>query len=125
MEDHVKTEMWKKLAEHLEGTKEFVMEQAPDVIQQALRYEKIAARNSAIFMIGVVVVALGVAYYFGKHPSLDKYGSRDLFSSIGIFIPLVLTIPSLFQIYSSIDRSIKISVAPKYFLTELFIRIKR
>jgi len=118
------TQVWQYLIEYIEHTKDFMLEQAPEVIQEVLRYEKIAASLNAITMVILLIVALGAANYFWKHPEFDKYGSRDCISTFGILIPLVAVVPCFVQLFLSIDKLIKIGVAPKYFLMSLILSMK-
>ena len=113
-----------KFIDYMENTKDFVLEQAPDVIQQVFRYEKISTIVSSITVGILLLIALSVAYYFWKYPTLDKYESRDLSSTFGVFFPLVAVIPLFIQLCYSIDKLIRIGVAPKYFLLQLFINMK-
>jgi hypothetical protein len=114
---------WQKLIEYIENTKDFVLEQAPDVIQQVLKYEKTSSYLTATLMLLLLCAALITGYYFWRHPALDKYGSREFGSIFGLLVPCIAT-PMLFiQLCCSVDRLVKIYVAPKYFLIGLIQEI--
>lgn len=121
----IQDQVWYELIEHIENTKDFVLEQAPDIIQQALKYERFSASFNAGVMAILLAASLGTAYYFWKHPTLDKYDSRDFLSVFGVFIPLIAAVPFFAQLYISIDNLIKINIAPKYFLINLIIGLKK
>lgn len=113
-----------KLLEYLQNTEDFVMEQIPDIVLQALKYEKISSYLSASLMMVLLTIAIVVCYYFWKHPTLDKYASRDVVSFLGVLIPGIIS-PILFvQLCSSIDKLVKIQLAPKYFLVQLLAQMK-
>lgn len=116
-----KDQLWQTLIEHIENSKDFMLEQAPDFIQEALKYEKVSAFINAGIMAILFTTALGVAYYFWKYPTLDKYGSREFLSVFGVFIPLIFVVPTVAQLCISIDKLVKIYVAPKYFLINLIM----
>ena len=120
----VKDQVWETLLQYLQNTKDFVLEQAPDVLQQALRYEKVSTWFSITTSAMLLVVAFATAWYFWKHPNLDKYGSREFPSILGVVIPLCVFMPLLGSFYCSVDRIIKIYVAPKYFLISLIMNLK-
>jgi hypothetical protein len=123
-ETQTSSQIWQKLIEHIENTKDFVLEQAPDIIQQALKYEKISSYLTAALMLLLLCAAISIGYYFWKYPSLDKYGSRELGSFLGIFIPCIASPLFLVQFCYSIDKLVKIYLAPKYFLINLIMSMK-
>lgn len=118
-------QVWQKLIEYMESTGDFLLEQAPDLIQQVLRYEKIAALVSTITAVTLLAIALSFAYYFWNYPGLDKHGSRDFPSILGLMLPLAAFLPLLILLMCSVDKIIKICVAPKFFLIELFLKISK
>jgi len=71
-----------------------------------------------------LVAALGMIYYFWKNPALDQYGSRTIPSVLGLLIPLMVLLPLITQFFCSVDKIIKIYVAPKYFLIDLILNLK-
>ena len=120
----VKDQVWKTLLEYMQSTKDFVLEQAPDVIRQALQYEKISTYVGAALVTLSLTAVIFIAYYFWKHPVLDKYGSREFGSFLGVLIPLCVTPLLVGQFFFLIDKLIKIHIAPKYFLINLIINLK-
>ena len=108
-----------KLLEYMQRTDDFFLEQSPALIKQALEYEKISAWLEVVIFTSLLLGAMSIAYYSWKHPSLDKYGTRETGSFLGVFMPLIFIPLVLVGIYSSIDTLIKISIAPKYFLLKL------
>lgn len=114
-----------KLLDHLQSTDDVILEQVPEIIQQALKYEKISSYLSASLIMLLLTLVICVGYYFWKHPTLDKYGSREIGSFLGILIPCFVT-PLLFvQFCYSIDKLVQIYIAPKYFLINLVTNMKQ
>lgn len=113
-----------KILDYLEQTEDFVLEQAPDVILQVLRYERITSILGAIFLCVLFFVALIAGYYFWKYPTVDKYGSRETSSVMGVMIPCVFLPFLLIQVCLTVDKLIKLYTAPKFFLIELFLSMK-
>jgi small-conductance mechanosensitive channel len=124
LEKTMKEEVVEKILEYLNETQDFVLEQLPQVIQQALRYEKVAAFVLATLMLVLLTLAIFVFYYSLQHPGLDKYGSRSTASVLGMFLPGALSAFLFIQFCVSADRLIKIYLAPKYFLIQLILSMK-
>ena len=119
----MKEQILQKLIEYIQNTGDFVLEQAPEVIQQALSYEKIAAYLITALMLLLLSTAIFAGYYFWKHPVLDACGSRNAGSFLGVLIPCTVS-PLLFvQLCYSIDKLVKIYIAPKYFLIQLLMNM--
>lgn len=114
-----------KLLEYLQRTEDFVLEQSPEILKEALRYERIRSFISVLLMAVLFVSALSAAWYFWKHPTLDKYESRDTISFLGVLIPICLSPLFFVQLCSSVDSLIKIYVAPKYFLISLIMSLNK
>jgi hypothetical protein len=114
-----------KLLDYLQNTEDFVLEEVPEIIQQALKYEKISSHLNAGLMIILLSLAITIGYHFWKYPTLDKYGSREMGSFLGAFIPLIIAPLFFVQFCYSIDKLVKIYIAPKYFLITLVSSIKQ
>lgn len=119
MQEQAKEQMIQKLIEYMESSKDFLLEQSPELIQQALRYEKASAYFSSALMAILLCAAVSIGYYFWKNPTLDKYGSREMGSFLGAFIPLIITPMFFVQLCYSVDKLLKLYIAPKYFLITL------
>ena len=63
MENISKEIIWQKLLEYMEASKDFVLEQTPEVLQQALRYEKTMALLSMLLMTGLLAGYLSFMLY--------------------------------------------------------------
>lgn len=116
MDDLIK----EKILSYLESTKDFVLDQAPDVIQQALRYHYINSIVGIFVCSFLILTLISIAYYNYSHPKLDEYGSWETITFIFCFIPSMFCLPLFAGLLSDIDKLIKISTAPKYFLITLF-----
>ena len=113
-----------KLLEYLENSHDFILDEMPEVIQQALTYERLSALFTAVLMFVLIITACTVFYYCWMNPSLDKYGSRNMSNVMGMVIPG--SFMGLFTVTfcSSFDKLLKIYIAPKYYLIQLFVDIK-
>lgn len=119
-------QLLQKLLEWLRNTEDFVTDQLPDFIQQVLKYEKISTYLSAGLMIVLLCIAISIGYYYWKHrtPPGDNLSS-DIWSFFGIYVPCIAS-PILFiQLCCSIDKLVKIYIAPKYFLLNLLAGLKK
>jgi hypothetical protein len=112
-------EITKKLLEYIDKTGDFLLEQAPEVLQQALKYHYYSSLIYSVFFIIGFLFSISIGYYFYFYPNLDEYGNRDLasillppYSLIGIFATLA-------SLCYEIDKLMKITLAPKYFLINL------
>jgi len=114
-----------KLIEYLQNSQDFLLEQMPEVIQQALTYEKMSAYFSAGLMLVLLIIGLSIAFYAWKHPKLDSYGHRSGPSLFALLVSLGFSPLFFVQICISIDKLLKIYVAPKYYLIQLFVNLKR
>lgn len=120
-------EVVKKSLEAAETTGQFVLDQAPDLINQFIMW-RTAAHSFVIFVLLSVVVLLVFAFQkigkstddgwstkiLGKYHDNDLvgiYGTLILFSSIICF---TISMTELFQL-------LKIIVAPKIYIIEYFI----
>lgn len=120
----MKDQILQKLLDYLESTHDLVLEQVPEVILQALRYEKVSSYATAGLMLGLLAAAISLGYRFWKHPDLDRHGSRE---TLSFMVPMVsmIALPLFFvQLCMSVDKLIKIYLAPKYFLIQLLVGVK-
>ena len=114
-------EVVQSLLQYLQNTQDFILDQVPQVVQEALRYEKISASITALFMVCLLAAAAFVFHHFWKYPALDSYGSRTVSSVMGMYIPGAISTIFFILLAASVDRLIKIHIAPKYFLIQLFL----
>jgi hypothetical protein len=117
MEEEIK----KKLLEYLDKTGDFVLEQSPEVMQQALRYHHISATLTFFFCLFSIIILSSIAYNCFFYPTLDKYGCREVGSVLGCVIPLIFIWISCLGIFSSVDTLLKVLCSPKYFLLQLIM----
>ena len=120
----MKEQITEKLMQYLKNSEDFLLEQAPDVIRQALKYETISAYVTSSLMLCFLILSCVVWIYNWKNPALDKHGSREIHSFMLIFIPLMSAPMFFVQLCSSIDDLIKIYTAPKYYLIQLVLSLK-
>lgn len=113
-----------QLYDYLKSSEDFVLDQVPLIVQEALKYEKISTYWSIFLMIFLISLCIIVGCYFLKNPFFDAYGSRTLGSVYGCGIPFFL-IPLFFmQLCVSLDKILKIYIAPKYYLLQLLSNLK-
>jgi hypothetical protein len=117
----MKEQIINKLIEYLQQSRDFALEQIPDVILQTLRYKIISSYIESVLMIVLIIASIIVSYYFWKHPKLDKYGDKTGASYFGTFMPLVLVLIFFADMCSTVDVIIKIYIAPKFYLLELLM----
>lgn len=114
-----------KLLQYLQSTEDFILEHAPDTIMQIFKYEKISTIYQLALMIVLLFIFSILGIYIYNNPSLDKYGSREAPSFL---IPLICTFVSpifFVQTCFLIDRLVKMYMAPKYFLIEMVLNLKK
>jgi hypothetical protein len=112
-----------KLLEYLQKTSDFALEQMPDIVIQTLKYQKFSIYLNMLTMGFLIILCAGLAYYFYTHPKFDKYGDKTILSTFGVFIPLGLILIFLVDLIIATDNVIKINIAPKYYLIELFSKL--
>jgi hypothetical protein len=111
-------EIWEKLLEYLETTKDFVIAQSPSLLQETMNYHKISNFILAtVCLIGIFVCAY-IAYYNYMYPTIDKYDNVSLVNCMAGLFSCVGLLPCIGIFIASVDHLIKIYVAPKYFLIE-------
>lgn len=115
------SETLEKALVYLKETQEFVVDQAPEIIVQILKYEKISTSVCLFLSIISSIILLGISIYCILYPKVDKYGHIEILYVFGSWIPLVLLIPMFSTILSFVDRLLKIYISPKYFLIDLLI----
>ena len=116
----MKEQIIQKLIEYLDQSKDFMLQECPEVIQQALRYHYISNLMGCIFsFLGIIVYAL-VCFYFYKNPTRDKYDSRPMHHSFIFFLSPMFFFMFTFSLFNCCDHLIKITYAPKYYLIHLF-----
>lgn len=115
-----KDDLCQKIVEYIEGTKDFLLEQTPEVVQQAVRFEKISAITIAVLMFILLLAAIACFMYFWKNPVLDKYDSRDMVSFLGMLLPGCICPLFFISLCYKIEILMKICISPKYFIIEIF-----
>ena len=121
----MKEQIVQTILEYLERTEDFLLEQAPEVILQALRYEQIVSVLGAVLFLLLVLGTVVVGYHFWANPKFDQHGSRDFISSIGVMVPCIVSPLLAVQLCVFGDKLIKIYFAPKFFLLQLFLTMQK
>ena len=115
----MKDELSKKLLEYVENTKDFLLEQCPDVLQQAMCYEKINSIIKAVLFFVLFWTCIGTIYYAWKYPALDKYESRSIMNVETLIVACIFIIPCGICCLEYVMDLIKMYVAPKVYMIEL------
>lgn len=111
----MKDEIAQKLLDYLDATKDLVLEQAPDIFQQIIRYETISTIYGIVIFSTILLGIICASIYMYRNPSGDKYSGYNLTRCM---IPIIF-IPIFFiQLLFSVDALIKIKVAPKYYIIQ-------
>jgi len=105
----------KELLEGLQGTKAFVITQAPDVIQQILQWKSAEAG----FFVVVSLLLLGLGTWWWPKWTFDGDES-DTPYMIGSVTALVI---GVVMIFPNLYTMLQIHVAPKIFLIEYLTRL--
>lgn len=117
----MKEQILQKLIEYLQSTQDFVLQQTPEVIQQALRYHYLSNLIGCIICSFLIIFLIILFYYTYMNPTNDKYDNRDMLSFMICVMSPIFTLISCISLFHYSDNLIKISCAPKYFLLELFM----
>ncbi len=115
MDEKIKEELLK----YLQSSKDFILEQSPDVIQQALRYHYFSSLIDTIGFFILLLVCLVISFYNYKYPELTEYGRWESSTSALVFFPGIMAFVFFMSTCSNIEKFIKITIAPKYFLITL------
>jgi hypothetical protein len=105
----------KKLLEYIEHTKDFVLEKAPELFKEILKFDTIAAYLGSLVCLSVMVTGIILSLKFYKIP-YDKSYERPTVHMItwigtAVIVPLLLI-----QTMQNISDIIQIKIAPKYYL---------
>lgn len=119
----INKELAKQFLDLLTGTKEFILTQAPEVIQQLLHYKTIMYIYGMVIYAIVWILGLGIIPYFGSKKNRKDYGwDSDTWSWFGFSwaITLTISIPLFVEI---IPDFILINTAPKVYLIEYLTKL--
>lgn len=124
MTTEIKDQILQKLLEYMQESKDFLIEQAPDVVQQIFRYHLYTAWVELCICLSIGVLLLSVNLYIYLYPTLDSHGDRDLLSFFGAYMPMIFAIPLIAMSWACMDKLMKIYLAPKYFIINLIMSMK-
>lgn len=120
----MKEQIIDKLIQYIEQSKDFILDQAPEVLLQTLRYQKTSNWFGMFISLLMIIILISIAFYIFMNPKFDKYDSRDFFSVFGVLVPSLISIPFFCAFLSCTDTLMKLYLAPKYFLLEHFLKMK-
>lgn len=111
-------EVIKKLLEYIDGSKDFLLEHAPQIFKEMLHFEYLMALVQTFVFSFLVGVALYIGYHCYKSKVRETYGSRPTEQIMGMIIPFTVTTFLLIGIWDGVSTAIKIKISPKYYLLE-------
>lgn len=114
----MKDEVIKKLIDYIDGSKDFLLDQAPQMFKEMIKYEYLVSILEAIFFLILISSAIYILYLSITNPARDKYDSRSYENLLGIVIPSILIVPLILGFWNGMTTAIQIKMAPKYFLLE-------
>lgn len=114
----MKDEVIKKLIDYIDGSKDFLLDQAPQIFKEMIKYEYLISILETVLFIILLSATLYILYVSFTNPARDKYDSRSYENLLGIIIPLMLIIPLILGFWNAMTTAIQIKMAPKYFLLE-------
>jgi hypothetical protein len=113
-----------KALDYLEGVESFIVTEAPDVIQQTLRYALISDWIEVIGIFILMTFFISLSFYTWFFPSYDKYGYMEIQFVLGRMISSAGVIFSSIAFVSCIQHLIKLYIAPKLFLIQYFLNMR-
>lgn len=111
----------KFLTDNLKDGKDFVLSNAPDIIQQYLTFSYY--HNLAINILCIIVLILSFVFLKKGLKRKDGYGFCDNIGATYASVSCVCSVFSIIFFISSLNNLITIYFAPKVFLMSEFLRI--
>lgn len=113
-------ELTKKILEYIETTENFLSKEIPEVIQQALRYQKVSSMLCAFLSFFIAILCIRILIYFHFNPKIDKYDCMALDRSL-ITMGCCFTCFLMIVVFcSNIDNLLQLFLCPKFYLIKLF-----
>lgn len=109
-----------KLLEYIDQTKDFVLDQAPDIFNQIIQYSTMSIIMWTCSLGSLTVIGCTLIFIY-----LKNYRRESIFDHGYALFSLWLTPFLLFGTIVCADELIKVKVAPKYYIIKKLINIKR
>lgn len=115
-------ELAQKFLDMVNGTQSFVIDQAPDVLQQIIAWE---LWSSVTYLITAVVVALsGWAFFCKLHKWMQVEGEGRFDNWWGLYtMTVVAPVVAIPMFFTNLQSLIKVIAAPKVYLIEFLSRL--
>lgn len=110
-----------KVLEYLKDAGDFVISEAPVIVQQTLKYELISTWTGMGINFLILVICLSFLYYFMFYPKYDKYESLAFGTMMGRLVTSYISAVVFVFLIKEMDKLIKLYTAPKLFLIQYFI----
>lgn len=120
----LKNDVLDELLNYLRVSENLNPEQIPEILFQTLKYEKISGIVELSIYGFLMVVTVAIGCFFLLNPTQDGYGNWTTSSFMGALVPSALAFMFFCSILRCIDKLIKINLAPKYFLMDLFMKMQ-
>lgn len=120
MENKMKEEILEQILKYINETKDFILEQTPDLFQQIIKYEKISAIFGVCIYSFIFILLCGLSIYVWKS-SIDENDIKGYLRFVFPFLSFIFFMSLIF----SIETLIKINVAPKYFIIHKLVGDKK
>ena len=113
-----------KAAEYIKTAQDFAIQNLPQIVQEAFRYEKTHTWIQAILILVLFFSALTIGYYYFRNPNVDKDGDWTAASSLRVFVCCIAMVPILVSLWVVTENLLKIYFCQKLFLLEIISKIK-
>lgn len=121
----MKEEILNELLLYMNETKDFILQQSPEVIQQMFLYYKINNWIGVAFGSLLSAIALGVFIYSWIKPVYDEpYKDLSLLTFLCRVASTVVLLICFVTTVESVDGLIKLYFAPKFFIIQKILTMK-
>lgn len=115
MEDNQK-EIVTKMFEYIDSSKDFMLEQAPEVFQQIIRYEYISS-ICGVVTCSILLICAGITLFtWLKNPNVDRFDYWTDGTFAVVLISATVVVITGIGLIVNVSDLIKINVAPKYYI---------
>lgn len=119
----------KKITEYIEGSKDFLLDNAPEFLKEIVFYGRIKELFQFAIFCGIIFIIFYWLYLLNKYTDKEKeafipsyHGEEytiDVSEALAMGILLFCLIPSFYFLYQSIISSIMLFAAPKLYILRM------
>jgi hypothetical protein len=114
-----------QLLEYMNVTKDFILSESPELIREIISYEKYLCIFSISIFLPLLVICISIFTYNWLYPSICNYGSISTKTFLRMLIPGFIAFISFGILMDACTGYIKIKTAPKYFIIQKIVNLKR